>query len=279
MGSIGIVTLLIILVTCYASYNGIRELGYFDRYTFQVDKILIHKEYTRLFTSGFIHVGWMHLVFNLVAFNSFGSALEHLFGIPKYLGLYLGSLLGGNLFALFIHRNHSAYTACGASGAISGLIFSFITLYPDSSLGLLIIPVHLPGWVFGLVYILVSIYGIRSRAGNIGHEAHLGGGVAGMLITLLMFPSALAENYITILVMLIPAAVFMYLTIARPEFLLVENPFSKPTGDYTVEDRYNDARRRQEKLLDHLLDKIHRHGIESLTRKEKEQLEKLSNSK
>ena len=272
----GVFGFCILIITCLVSYQGIKNISYLDRYSFQVDAILVRKEYKRLITSGFLHSGWMHLIFNMVTLYFFSASLESLLGLPVLVVLYFASLLGGNLLALFIHRNHPGYSAVGASGAISGMVFASIALFPGMEMSLLFIPYSIPGWAFGLLYVLYSIYGIKSQRDNIGHEAHLGGGLTGMSIAIIIFPKVLSINYLPIALVFIPALVFLYLVVTRPEVLLVENPFRKSRGSYTFEDKYNTSKRTTQKELDALLDKIHKTGIDSLTKEEKEKLEELS---
>jgi membrane associated rhomboid family serine protease len=275
----GIFVLCMVTATCLVSYYGIKDAGVLDRYSFHVDSILIQKDYKRLITSGFVHTGWMHLVFNMVTLYYFSKELEIVLGLPRLLLLYAGSLVGGNLLALYIHRNHGDYRAVGASGAVSGMVFASIALFPGMEMSLMFIPYFIPSWAFGLLYVLYSIYGIKSQRDNIGHEAHLGGGLIGMVIAILYYPQILSINFIPILLITIPSVVFFYLILSRPGFLLVENPFKSNPGVYTLEDKSNDMKRRNEKELDHLLDKISKTGINGLTKQEKERLEKLSNSR
>ncbi|MBT1698767.1 rhomboid family intramembrane serine protease [Fulvivirgaceae bacterium PWU4] len=276
MENSGIFAFSVLLVTGFISYKGMTDPRYFDRYSFQIDGILVHKEYKRLISSGFLHSGWMHFIFNMLAMYSFSGPLESALGIGPLLGLYFGSLIGGNLLALYIHRNHADYTAVGASGAVTGMVFAAIALFPGMQLGLLFLPFHLPSWAFGLLYVLYCIYGIRSQRDNIGHEAHLGGGLIGMAIAIAIFPQVLWLNYVPVLLVAIPSVVFLYFIFTRPDFLLVDNPFGKNRGFSTVEDRYNTQKRSNQKKLDALLDKINNAGIESLSKEEKEDLEKLS---
>ena len=88
------------------------------------------------------------------------------------------------------------YSAIGASGAVSGIVFSAILLYPDMELGIFPIPIRMPGFVFGIGYLLYSIYGMKNQLGNIGHSAHLGGAMGGYLLTIVFFPSVIYNNII-----------------------------------------------------------------------------------
>lgn len=268
--------LCLFLITLYTSYRGLQDTVYFSKYAFRIDRIQVHKEYKRLITSGFLHADWIHLIFNMIAMYSFAGGLESLLGIPKLLLVYFGSLICGNLLSLYIHRNNSAYTAIGASGAVSGLVYASIALFPGIELSLLFLPVFIPGWAFGLLYTAYTIYGIRSKRDNIGHEAHLGGGLTGMIIGLILYPDALLLNMLPILVILIPSLIFLYFVFTRPEFLITGTLKPKTSGTYTIDDRYHTIRRNDEKELDRLLEKIHKTGMESLSKPEREKLEKLS---
>jgi hypothetical protein len=214
----------------------------------------------------------------MISLYFFSSGLEHVIGGFEFLIIYLGSLVGGNLLTLLIHKNHGDYSAVGASGAICGVIFASIALVPGLEIGLFILPLHIPGWIFGLVYVLASIYGIRSKSENIGHESHLGGGLIGMMIAILLHPSAVLINWFPIIMILVPSVVFMYFIIRKPGYLLVDNYFFRTHDNYTLEDRYNLTRRNKEQEIDRILEKIHKNGVKSLTRQEKEKLEAFSKS-
>jgi len=126
MGSTGIMGMLIILVTSIISYKGLTNQSFLEGYAFEVDKILINRDYKRLITSGFLHVSWHHLIFNMITLLYFSASVEGFLGPVKFLIIYFASMLGGDLMALFIHRHHGDYTAVGASGAISGIHFTTV---------------------------------------------------------------------------------------------------------------------------------------------------------
>ncbi|TAE55270.1 MAG: rhomboid family intramembrane serine protease [Bacteroidetes bacterium] len=276
MGSIGYISILLLLANTLVTYQGLNDRSFFDRYSFQIDGILIRKEYYRIISSGFLHVDWRHFILNMLTFYFFSYALEVKFGHALFLLLYFGSLAGGNLLALYIHRNHGDYHAVGASGAISGLIFASIAVFPGLILYLIFFPI--PGWLFGLIYVLASIYGIKSQSDNIGHEAHLGGGLAGMLTAVSLDPYVVRENYFEILCILVPSAVFLYLLMRNPDFLLV-NRFSFPGSQqkfYNKDEKYNYEQNQRKRELDRLLDKISRSGIGSLSAQERKRLDELN---
>jgi len=275
MGTIGLTCLLIIIINIIVSFKGFRDATFFSRYAFDVDGILLYKQYDRLISAGFLHANKMHLFLNMLALFFFSTSLDFVLSNQAYLTVFFASLVGGSLLSLFLHRHHGDYTAIGASGAVSGLIFAAIALEPGIHIGLLFLPFRVPGWLFGIGYVLYSIYGIRSNRDNIGHDAHLGGAMVGMVTALLFQPLALVYNYITILLILVPGIFFIYMVIRHPHILLVDNLYFRRhhRGDLTLDDRYNSARVIREQEIDGLLEKIHKNGLRSLTKKERKTLE------
>ena len=277
MTNTGITGLVLIIANTAVSYKGFTSQQFFDTYKFEVDKILVNKDYQRLLTSGFLHVGWAHLIFNMISLYAFSGTIENELGNGQFLVIYFASLLGGSLFSLLIHKQHGDYSAVGASGAVSGVIFASIALFPGGGIGFFFLPFSIPGWLFGIVYVGFSLYGIKSKKDNIGHEAHLGGALAGMAVALCMQPYALAENYITILIIAVPAIVFTWLIIKKPGLLLIDNYFYKTHQDfYSVDHKYNAEKTRKQREIDAILDKISKTGMDSLSPKEKKRLKQYS---
>ena len=273
----GLIGLLLIIANVAFSYKGFTNKAFFDGYKFEVNRILINKDYKRLLTSGFLHVSWLHLIFNILSLFVFSGLIEFYLGEIQFLVIYFVCLVGADLLSLFIHRNHGDYSSVGASGAVSGIIFASIALFPGMSIGLFII--SMPAWLYGILYIAFSIYGIRSNKNNIGHEAHLGGVIIGMVMAVILKPSAFPENYVTILVILVPAIAFIYLVITRPYLLLIDNLYFKTHKNYySVDHKYNAQERLHQEEIDKILDKISKHGITALNKKEKEKLKEYSQS-
>ncbi len=271
------VGLILIIVNIAFSYKGFTNQTFFDGYKFEVDKILVGKDYKRLVTSNFLHVSWTHLIFNMLSLYFFSSMIENELGGAKFLLVYFASMVGGDLLSLLVHRNHGDYSSVGASGAISGIIFASIALFPGMGIGFFMLPFSIPSWLYGIVYIGYSIYGIKSKKDNIGHEAHLGGALIGMAVAIIMEPEALAENYIPILLIALPTIGFIYLIITKPQILLVDNLFfKKHNDDYSIDHHYNKTRAIQQRQIDKILDKIGKEGISSLSKKEKAILERFS---
>lgn len=214
-----IVTLALIAANILISYKGFRDPAFFDRNLFEVGRVLHRREYGRLFMSGFLHVDWTHLLFNMFSLYSFSMIMERILGPVSILIIYFASLIGGDLLALFIHRNHPGYRAVGASGAVSGVIFAAIAIVPDIHVSLFLIPVGIPGWLFGICYVIYSMYGIRTSLGNIGHEAHLGGALVGLATAVILVPAVLRLNTLPVVLIGVAGTAFLLLVIFKPEVL------------------------------------------------------------
>ncbi len=283
MEDIGIPGLLLIITTVLFTYKGFKEFAFFEGHHFHVDSILIHKEYKRLVSSGFLHVSWVHLIFNMLTLHAFYEGLEFHVGIFRFFIIYFASLIGGNLLALYIHRNHGDYSAVGASGAVSGVIFASIALFPGMEIGFFGI-LYLPSWLYAIVFVLYSIYGIKSQRDNIGHEAHLGGALIGLMTAVLIDKSALSNNIFPIMATAIPTLIFLYVIVTKPHTLLVSGGtfFPSMSGGQkfqTIEDKYNAQKRDKQLGIDRILEKIHQRGIESLSAEERKILDEYSSKK
>jgi membrane associated rhomboid family serine protease len=273
----GILVFIIIVVNTIVSYKGFTNNRFLEDYEFEVDRILVDRQYYRLVTSGFLHTGWLHLGFNLFSLYIFSGVVEMGLGPMNFLLIYFASLIGGGLLSLLIHRHHGNYSSVGASGAVCGVMFASVALFPQMRISLFPLPFSVPSWLYALLFVGFSIYGVRSQKDNIGHDAHLGGALVGMVLALVFHPAALAENYGTILLILVPAVVFVYIIITRPEMLFVHNLFYKTQKDfYNVDHEWNVRRSDQQQEVDRILDKIGRSGMGSLSRKEKQTLRDYS---
>ena len=274
MNESGVLGILLVIANLLVSYKGFIDSQFFDKYKFNVDEILVSKDYGRLITSGFLHGSWLHLIFNMVALYSFCSRLEFELGVSQVLIIYFLSLVGGGLFSLYVHRQHGDYSAIGASGAVCGIVFAAIALFPDLEVGFPGIDISIKGWIYAVLFLIVTIFGIKSGKGNIGHDAHLGGAVVGMLTALIMMPAAFSENLNTVLLILIPSIAFMILVLSKPEVLLVENYFGKQSNKYyDIDHKYNETKFNKQNEIDRLLEKINKKGIKSLSKKERDYLD------
>jgi membrane associated rhomboid family serine protease len=203
MGKLDLVTIIIIAANVIISYKGFGDFGFFEKYKFNVGALRRGEQF-RLFSSGFLHIDNAHLFFNMFSLYIFADIVIQDLGIYGYIIIYLGSLLLGNLLSLYFHKDEYYYSAVGASGAVMGVIYSAILLQPGMSLYLFFIPIPIPAYIFGIGYLLYSIYGMKNRVGNIGHDAHFGGAIGGYVITLILASWLFKENLLMIVLLAIP---------------------------------------------------------------------------
>jgi membrane associated rhomboid family serine protease len=271
------ISLILILVNGLVTWKGFKDRNFYERYEFSIEKVKVYKQYYRLFTSGFLHVSWLHLIFNMIALYFFSGSVESLFGLLQFLLIYFASMVGGDLLSLFLHRYDNGYSSVGASGAVCGVIFASIAVFPEMRIGFFFVPVAIPAWIYGLAYVAYSIYGIRSRRNNVGHESHLAGALTGMLLAVILYPASLQENYLVLLAITLPCLIFIYIIITRPHILLIDNHFLKTQKKYySIDHQYNAEKMDLQKEVDRILDKISKKGMKSLTSKERELLEQHS---
>jgi membrane associated rhomboid family serine protease len=152
------------------------------------------KLYT-LITSGLIHADYGHLFFNMFSYYSFAFILERLIGHWQFAILYFVSMVLSDLSTILKHKDDYWYNSLGASGAISAVVFSFIMYYPMAPMGIILLPIRLPAVVFGGLYLLYSVYASKQSRGNINHDAHYFGALAGIIITIIFNPLVL-QNFI-----------------------------------------------------------------------------------
>lgn len=298
------VTVILLLANVIFSYMGFQRQDIFPKYKFEVGPILQRKEYYRMITSGFLHINLAHILMNLLTLYYMGSVLEQMFvmeygvaGSLIYVLIYFGSMIGGDILSLLMHRNHPDYSAVGASGAISGVVFALVLLMPDNFI-LLFMIIPMPFWLYGVLYVLYSLFGIRTGFGNIGHEAHLGGSIVGMLLCGIFVPDAVIAHWLLVTLLIVPTVVLIYLFYHNPT--LGVNPMAvlrnlnwgfkrKRGGSTSVNSRNQPAEKRvkqdgleinmKAKLqeeMDRLLDKVSRKGIDSLSMAERKRLDELA---
>ena len=112
---------------------------------------------------------------------------------------------------MFFHKDEPHYSAVGASGAVTGILYAAILLEPSMELYLMFIPIPIPAYVLGIGYLLYSIYGMKNRLGNIGHTAHFGGAIGGFAMTLLFAPDLLFTETLMVVLLAIPIVILFVL--------------------------------------------------------------------
>ncbi len=209
MGDLSLVTIIVIAINVIVSFKGFNDVGFFEKYKFNVADIKRGAKY-QILTSGFLHVDTSHLFVNMLTLYFFSNVVLYDLGPLGFLLVYLASLIVGNLLSYFFHKDDDRYTAVGASGAVMGILYSAILLRPDMMLGLFfIIPV--PAYVFGIGYLFYTIYGMKRQLGNIGHDAHFGGAVGGYTLTLLLAPWVFQEHLLMVILLAVPILILFIL--------------------------------------------------------------------
>lgn len=209
MGKISFITIIIIGANILFSYKGFKDFSFFEKYKFNIGGVR-RGEQVRMLSSGFLHVDQLHLFFNMFTLYFFANPVIMYLGQTQFVIIYFGSLLFGNLLTYYFHKDEYYYSAVGASGAVTGVLYAAILLNPDMKLYMFFIPVPIPAYLFGIGYLLYSIYGMKKSVGNIGHDAHFGGAIGGYVITLAMATWLFKENLLMVGLLAIPI-VLLYL--------------------------------------------------------------------
>jgi len=197
-----IYVMIIIITTTIVTLKGLNDRYFFKKHQFYVRSINAGQQY-RLISSAFLHADIFHLAFNMIALYSFAPGVYNELGNITFILIYGISLVFGSLLTMVFYGNDNSYRAVGASGAVTGVIYSAILLNPDMMIGIFgVVPI--PAYVFGVAYMLYSIYGMVDKSDNIGHSAHFGGAIAGYVITILKEPSLIYHHTSMVIILAIP---------------------------------------------------------------------------
>jgi membrane associated rhomboid family serine protease len=198
--------IILFAVTVIISFKGFEDSYFFSKYQFHIGNIR-KGEHIRMITSGFLHADIAHLAFNMLSLYFFAPVVYGILGNYSFLLIYFASLIFGSMLSLYLHKNDYYYSAIGASGAVTGIIYSAILLDPNLQIFLFFIPIPIPAYLFGIGYLLYSIYGMKAKNDNIGHTAHFGGAIGGYLFTILVHHQILLENTFMVVVLTIPIVI------------------------------------------------------------------------
>ena len=193
------ITLIIVIITVLTSVAAFRRRELFYRLDLSPARIVHKKEYYRIFTHAFLHADYFHLGINMLVLYSFGSYIEKVFAQLEAAGvifsgpfffilLYASSIVLASVSTVTRYRNNEAYSAVGASGAVSAIVFTYIFFTPLEKIYFyMVLPI--PGILFGILYLLYSSYMGRRNKDNINHSAHFWGAVVGFVFPILLEPS------------------------------------------------------------------------------------------
>ncbi len=200
----------IVIITSMITIVAFRDGSLMERWLFMPQRVTHQKQWYRLLTSGFIHADFMHLLFNMVSMLFIGSFVEHVLGAERMVPLYLVGIVLGNLATLALRKHEPWMRAVGASGGVSAMIGALICMIPDASFTIFPIPMPIPAWIYGILFLVGSIFGMRRGTDNIGHEAHAGGMLAGIAAIALYRPDMIADNILYVaLVVTIPTITWL----------------------------------------------------------------------
>jgi membrane associated rhomboid family serine protease len=194
-------TLIIIIGTVIVSFMSFNNAELKYKLIFYPFQMKDRSEWHRFVTSGLIHADYMHLFFNMFTLYFFGRNIEfylNTFGGPfpetKFWLLYIGSMIMGSMFSYFKHQNNPNYMALGASGAVSGVLMGSILFEPWAIYHVYFIPV--PAIILGVLYIVYSARMSKMGTDNIGHDAHMYGGIFGALMTIAFNPTVIFPRFL-----------------------------------------------------------------------------------
>ncbi|OAQ40368.1 rhomboid family intramembrane serine protease [Pedobacter psychrophilus] len=182
-----IIFIFTIVTSVYAFYNE-ETYGKFMLHPYSVAR---GKNVYQLITSGFIHKDWSHLIFNMLSYFFFAFDLERQLGHWQFGLLYFLSLIISDIPSVFKHRNNFNYNSLGASGAVCAVLFSFIMFSPLTTLIIFPIPFPIPSVIYGFLFLIYTSYAGRKSNDGINHDAHFYGALAGVFITIALYPEAI----------------------------------------------------------------------------------------
>ena len=182
--------------------------NFFESWLFKVGEISQGRQYWRLLTSGFLHVDFFHLLFNMYALASFGILTEDILndyygysGPATFAVFYLAAIFFSDLPSLVMQRKNPLYSSAGASGAISALCAFVVMARPDTQIGFTAAPglgggtavegttVAIPGVAYLVIYLAVSVIFTFRKNSQINHLAHFAGAVFGLLVGIVVVNS------------------------------------------------------------------------------------------
>ena len=190
------ITLILITITCLVSILCFTGRLDANKLLFHAYSVWHRKEWYRMLTYGLVHGGWGHLFFNMLTLFFFGRVVEQYFavafgdvlGIVLYVVLYVSAIAVSSVWDLFKHKDDWNYSAVGASGAVSAILFASILFEPKMGIYIYLIPIPVPGYIFAPLYLLYCWYMAKRNMDNIGHSAHFWGAVYGLVFPLVCRP-------------------------------------------------------------------------------------------
>ncbi len=188
-------TNIIIAITVLVSIVAMQRHDIMARLQFNAYLMKHGNEWHRSITHALVHAGWLHLFVNMWVLWNFGAVAEEFFsayrgdlGVMLYVLLYVGGVLFSTLPAYRKHQDNFSYNAVGASGAVSAVLFSSIYFMPTMGIYVMFIPIAIPAFVIGPLYLAYEWYQHRNSNDNVAHDAHFWGAAFGFALSVLLIP-------------------------------------------------------------------------------------------
>lgn len=190
-----VATIILIATVGLSFYALFKNQALYERLLLHPYSLVRRNRWHTLITSGFIHGDLIHLAFNMMTFYFFAIPLEGIIGSFNFIIIYFGSMILADISALIREKDNPTYRALGASGGISGILFSFILFVPTSSIGVFLLPIGIPAPIFAILYIAYCYYADKHSQDNVAHDAHLWGALAGLIITIALVPEVIQHFF------------------------------------------------------------------------------------
>lgn len=182
------ITIIIIIITAIISFMAFGKPELMDKLIFYPPDIAQRKQWYRFFSNGLIHADIGHLAFNMISLYFFGDLVNRAFtqifgnvGSLLYIVMYVSALAVCLIPTYMKNKENYHYRSLGASGAVSAVIFAGIFLYPQAPLSFFFLPLQIPGFIFGPLYLIITAYLNKRGGGGINHSAHLWGALYGIV--------------------------------------------------------------------------------------------------
>ncbi len=189
---------LIMAITIGASLFAFYNEKYYNKWMLHPYYVAKGEDIYTYFTSALIHADWMHLIFNMFSYFFFAFILETAIGHWQFGLLYVASMVLSDIPTVIKHKNNPGYRCLGASGAVSAVVFSYILFFPTNTMQLMILPIPMPAYIFGILYLVYCHFASRHARDHVNHDAHLFGAITGIVITAILHPGILGTFVNTI---------------------------------------------------------------------------------
>jgi membrane associated rhomboid family serine protease len=187
------VAVVILVITIGATLFVFSNEAYFGKWMLRPYDVSRGKNYYTLLTSALIHKDWMHLFFNVFSFVFFAFRLEQNLGHWQFGVLYILSMVLSDIPSVIKHKDDPGYRSLGASGAVSAVVFGSILFDPLSTITIMVLPIPMPAYVFGVLYLVYCHFASKQARDHVNHDAHLFGALSGIVITIILHPSVLHD--------------------------------------------------------------------------------------